>query len=79
METSRQRVGKFQLKLAQIDMRDVVRQAIEAASFRHRDKKQRLQTNWPAEPVIVQGKTWFAVTVNMAGTPEGEELQVPGG
>jgi signal transduction histidine kinase len=83
METSRQRVGKFQLQLAKIDMRDVVRQAIEAASFRHRDKRQLLQTNWPAEPVIVEGDAGrlTQVTANlidnaMKFTPPGGDIRV---
>ena len=55
METSRLKVGKFQLKVTHVDLRDVIRQAVEAAALRHRDKRHVLQTDWPTNPVMVEG------------------------
>jgi signal transduction histidine kinase len=83
METSRLRVGKFQLKLTQVDLRDVIRQAIEAASLRHRDKRQLMQTTWPPHEVTVEGDPARLTQVvsnlvdnAMKFTPAGGEIRV---
>ena len=83
LETSRINVGKFQLKLARIDLRDVVRQAVEAATMRHRDKRQLLQTTWPSEAVTVEGDAGRLTQVvanlvdnAMKFTPAGNEIRL---
>jgi len=55
LESSRQRFGKFRLQLAPVDLRDVVRQAVEAISTRYRDRKHSVRLELAAQAATVNG------------------------
>lgn len=55
LETSRVTFGKFQLELATIDLRDVLRQAVETTALRHRHRHQTVDVHSPETPVTIEG------------------------
>ena len=54
-EASRVNVGKFNLQFAPLDLRDVVKHAVEATSMRHQHRRQVVDTRLPDAPVMVEG------------------------
>lgn len=55
LETSRVNFGKFSLQLAPLDLREVVRQAVEATATRHDHRRHAVALALPDDAVTVQG------------------------
>ena len=54
LESARINFGKFNLQVAPLDLREVVKQALEDTSLRHRER-HRIDVRLPEQPVMVEG------------------------
>jgi signal transduction histidine kinase len=83
LETSRVNFGKFQLEIARIDLRDVVRQAVESTAMRHKHRRHAVEVQSPDAPLMVDGDRARLVQVlanildnAMKFTPVGGRIRV---